>query len=160
MKNVYKTVGDITFVEIVFKKSYKRTIQIDTEDIPRFVNLRIGLNSSGKYCVVAGGQLLQRFLLNAPKDLQVDHIHGNKDDYRKSQLRLVTCLQNGQNKHGAPIHSRSGIRGVTWKQSKQKWCATVMLNGKSHHLGYYASIEEAEKACIEFRLTNIPDCFG
>ena len=46
-----------------------------------------------------------------------------------------------------PIKSNtSGVTGVTWDKSKEKWMAQIIFKGKSYHLGRYEKFEDAVKA--------------
>jgi len=101
-------------------------------------------------------QKLSRVVMNAPDGLLVDHIHHDKLDNRKTQLRIVTNAENSQNKIGAMPHSKSGIRGVCWNKQQQKWTGAVSILGKQHHMGYFLTAAEAEKACISFRAKHMP----
>ena len=50
-------------------------------------------------------------------------------------------------KSDAPQKSNtSGYRGVTWHRAKQKWVARIQFRGKTYHLGYFDSPEEASAA--------------
>ena len=40
----------------------------------------------------------------------------------------------------------SGVKGVSWTKSNQKWCAEIVFQGKKHILGYFDKIEDAAKA--------------
>lgn len=40
----------------------------------------------------------------------------------------------------------SGVRGVYWISSEQKWRAMIMCQGKTHRLGNFTKIEDAIKA--------------
>lgn len=42
--------------------------------------------------------------------------------------------------------SMSGIRGVTWDKSSNKWKATLICQGKCHYLGRFESLQEAAEA--------------
>lgn len=86
--------------------------------------------------------LLHRILLNAPKDMQVDHINGNRLDNRKSNLRLVTLEQNRMNR-GLNKNNKSGYKGVFWYKPLYKWCAYITVNTKRRHLGYFRDKKEA-----------------
>lgn len=49
----------------------------------------------------------------------------------------------------ASINSKTKVRGVYWNEEKGKYCAQIDFKKKHYNLGYYNSIEEAEKAYIE-----------
>lgn len=40
----------------------------------------------------------------------------------------------------------SGVTGVTWDKSRNKWRAQIVFQGKAHHLGRYTEKEDAIKA--------------
>lgn len=42
--------------------------------------------------------------------------------------------------------SKSGVRGVFWHNGKNKWRASICVQGKTHELGMFANIKEAIKA--------------
>lgn len=100
---------------------------------------------------------LHRFIINAPKNLEVDHINHNTLDNRKSNLRLATKAENAQNKIKAQSNNKtSGIRGVSWKKDRQKWKAYLSVNRKQIHIGYFDDIKEAEIAIKKARATYHP----
>ena len=43
-------------------------------------------------------------------------------------------------------NNTSGVPGVDWWTSKQRWRATICFQGKRHYLGSYARFEDAVKA--------------
>jgi hypothetical protein len=88
---------------------------------------------------------LHRVLMNAPNGVQVDHINRNPLDNRKANLRLATVTQNLWNQ-GVSKRNTSGTKGVAFIQQRQKWRATIMVNGKNRHLGYFARREDAAAA--------------
>lgn len=92
-----------------------------------------------------GMQTLSRFIMNAPSGVYVDHIHGDRMDNRKSQLRFCTNQQNNCNK-GKYKNNKSGFKGVFWSKSLCKWTAQICVNGKRIHLGYFADIIESASA--------------
>ena len=88
---------------------------------------------------------LHRFVMNAPDNMIVDHIHHDTTDNRKCELRLVTRSQNNMNRM-IRSDSTSGITGVTLHKRTNKWVAQLCLNDKHIHLGYFDNKEDAVKA--------------
>jgi len=41
-------------------------------------------------------------------------------------------------------NNRSGVRGVCWSRFHSKWCASIGINKKRKHLGYFKNIKCAE----------------
>lgn len=94
--------------------------------------------------------LLHRLVLNAPKDLMVDHIYHDRKDCRKQNMRLVTNQQNSMNKK---------VNGVYWCTEKNKWVGhlTLTTNGKQKKFfKYFNSFSEAK----EYRLQLEQKYFG
>ncbi|MCT8534482.1 HNH endonuclease [Glaesserella parasuis] len=75
---------------------------------------------------------------------EIDHINGQRDDNRISNLRIVSRLHNAQMRHR--VHSSSGYMGVTWHKRDKKYQASIKSKGKNIHLGYFKSAEEASNA--------------
>jgi len=60
-----------------------------------------------------------------------------------------TCVETlrAAVEHGTVFKSnRSGVRGVYWDKRNSKWTAQITFKGKTHYLGSYTSIHEAEIA--------------
>jgi hypothetical protein len=91
---------------------------------------------------------LHRLIMNPPNDMQIDHIHGETLDNRKSQLRLATSSQNSHNK-GVQANNKSGFKGVTWEKARRKWRAKIKLHNKRIDLGYFDTAEAAHAAYCE-----------
>lgn len=77
-----------------------------------------------------------------PGDLDVDHKNLNRTDNCWDNLRLLNRSQNKANNKGYKNNS-TGIKGVSWISSKNKWRVSRRLNGKYIHLGLFNSLEEA-----------------
>ena len=86
-----------------------------------------------------------------PEGLHLDHICHAHNCVNPEHLRTVTNKQNHENLKGALSRSKTGILGVSWDTSKQKWRAVVGHNYKQVHVGRFDSIEEAEAAVIAKR---------
>jgi hypothetical protein len=70
------------------------------------------------------------------------HINHKKDDNRWINLEEVTFSNNTQDK-GMRSDNTSGFKSVGWHKTNQKWYASIMVNGKRVHLGYFESPEKA-----------------
>ena len=66
---------------------------------------------------------------------EVDHINGNRDDNRFSNLRLVSGSENNKNKRKYKTN-KSGFTGVCFIKSKEKWCAQIYIDKKRIHLAH------------------------
>lgn len=86
---------------------------------------------------------LHRYIMQPPTGLVVDHINGDGLDNRRINLRVCTQKENVRNRIHGPI-SRSGFRGVFGHPSGRE--ARIKVNGKSKHLGTFATAEEAALA--------------
>jgi hypothetical protein len=73
---------------------------------------------------------------------QIDHINLNRADNRWVNLRMATRGQNTCNTRVRKV-SASRIKGVYWDKRRNKWRASVTTNGKTRHLGYRDTIDEA-----------------
>lgn len=103
--------------------------------------------------------LLHRELLGLPRrrrQPEVDHINGDGCDNRRLNMRVVTRLQQMQNRQGATSVSASGYRGVIWSKGMNKWAAQVRLNGKLEYLDYFLTAELANEAVIAWRREHMP----
>lgn len=72
-------------------------------------------------------------------DKEIDHIHHNTLDNRKSQLRVVTKSENQQNR-------QRKNHGVYYDYGREKWLAEIGVNGNKIHLGAFRNRENATKA--------------
>ena len=75
-----------------------------------------------------------------PGHLTIDHINRRPFDNKWENLRLADYSLQSLNKGNWGI---SGYKGVSFHKGKGKWVAQVRRNGKTRHLGYFATEEEA-----------------
>lgn len=76
------------------------------------------------------------------KGLEVDHINGVRDDNRWSNLRAVTRSQNKMNT-GLISANKSGVTGVYFDKSRNKWVARIQIAKKCINLGRFDKFEES-----------------
>lgn len=89
--------------------------------------------------------------------LCVDHIDGNGLNNRRSNLRIVSILDNSRNISNRSANARSGVLGVTWHKGEKKWQSRIVVNRKLIYLGCFNTIEEAAiaRARAEIRYWGI-----
>jgi hypothetical protein len=75
----------------------------------------------------------------------VDHIDGDRNNNKISNLRQATPRQNTFNV-GIRTTNNSGYRGVSWHRPLSKWRAQIHTDGRGQHLGYYDTPQEASAA--------------
>lgn len=79
----------------------------------------------------------------------IDHINGDRQDNRLSNLRVVDHATNMQNKRQAMSNNKScGLLGVTWNKQHKRWQSKLMANKKAHHIGYFDCPEAAHAAYV------------
>ena len=87
---------------------------------------------------------MHRFIMGEPEGFEVDHENRNKLDNRRSNLRIATSSQNGQNK-GISSRNTSGFKGASLTRSG-KWLAQIKCNGVHYGLGLHETPELAHAA--------------
>ena len=76
---------------------------------------------------------------------EIDHINRVKSDNRSCNLRESTRSQNLQNSQ-ISIDNLSGHKGINWEPDRNKWLVRICINGKSHHIGRFNTMEDAIRA--------------
>ena len=79
-----------------------------------------------------------------PKE-QIDHINGDKADNCIANLRLADFSKNQANSKRRSTN-RSGFKGIWFHKFSGLWAATITVNRKPIHLGYFKTPEEAHEA--------------
>lgn len=129
----------------------------DKEDYDKIKNFTWSKNSNGYIRTRFKGKQLyfHRFILNPEDKDEVDHIYHNKHDNRKVNLRIVARSQNEINK--LPTKSNnSGVRGVYYDKTRNKWAVQITKDGKTHSLGRFKNKNDA----IDTRIKKEIELFG
>ncbi len=74
--------------------------------------------------------------------IEIDHIDGNGVNNIINNLRIVTSTGNSKNTR-LRIDNKSGVTGVSWDKSRNKWTAQISIQGKQEPLGRFYSFEDA-----------------
>lgn len=83
----------------------------------------------------------------------IDHIDGNRQNNRLSNLRSVTAKQNHENR-ATSSNNTSGFPGVYWVTKRKRWKSQLMLDGRPHFLGYFENKEDARVAYFQAKVTK------
>lgn len=134
------------------------TFLMDTDDLPLLSGYH--LEDRNGYIRLSkraeGGQRVRtsyhRFIINAPDDMEVDHINRNSYDNRKANLRLCTRSQNARNRKGRK-NTSSRFKGVVFDKGhkgSKPWRAYTTIDGRRIWLGYHPTQEAAAKVYDEY----------
>ena len=95
-----------------------------------------------------GGRVLMgmhRFIMNAQKGQEVDHIDGNRLNNQRSNLRICSHSQNQMNRAMA-ANNTSGFKGVVWDKNVNKWRSEIKINKIKKCSGYFVDKKDAAVA--------------
>ena len=78
-------------------------------------------------------------------NFKIDHIDQNPANNKIENLRIATHQQQQCNKKGKK-NSSSKYKGVNWAKQQNKWRASICVNNKRMHIGYFENEIDAAKA--------------
>jgi hypothetical protein len=81
----------------------------------------------------------------------IDHINGQRDDNRIINIREVSNQQNSLNSKISK-NNTSGIKGVYWDKSRNKWVARLFVNGQCKFFKRFDDIDLAKLVIEEVRI--------
>lgn len=76
---------------------------------------------------------------------EIDHINHDKSDNRVNNLSLATHKENGRNQSLNKTNT-SGVMGVNWHKSRNRWRARIMVNQSEIYLGRFVNFIDAVAA--------------
>jgi len=79
-----------------------------------------------------------------PEGCSIDRIDNN-GNYCKNNCKWSTVYEQAINKR-VSSKNKSGVTGVCFYKSKNKWVAHITRNGIAKHLGYFSSFDDPVKA--------------
>lgn len=121
--------------------------KVDNEDFERVkdINWSVDVRKTVSYAYNSEFGYMHRYIMNALKGLEVDHINHYGLDNRKSNLRLATPSQNKSNIRKSSVK----LRGVQHLRDLNKWVASIKNNNINIYLGRFLTEEEAGRAYDE-----------
>ena len=106
--------------------------------------IRISIMFLGKRTPVSAHRLAF-YLANGYVPTYVDHENHVRDDNRSANLKEAS-LQDNQRNRKLNSNTTSGISGVYWCKTYEKWVAHTKVDGKKVFLGNYNTKEQAAYA--------------
>ncbi len=87
-------------------------------------------------------QSMDRLIMNAPEDSEVDHRDRNGLNNTRQNLRICTHSENMANR-GLFKNNTSGYSGVHYYHSKNRYVVKFKKDNIWHYVGCFKSIEDA-----------------
>lgn len=146
--NRFELRGEVAVIFIRRRRKPDLECKIDAEDLDRAMRHTWSLSGHAPYLYIRAASppiKLHRFLMNAPDDAVVDHVHGDTFDNRKSELRVTTQSINAHNR------SRRPPRNVHWHKQNKSWRVTFMIDWKRRDFGLFKSLDEAKSVASSVR---------
>lgn len=91
--------------------------------------------------VMSAARVIYKLMTDIEPEM-IDHIDGNRLNNSWVNLRNVDASANQKNMKKF-ITNKSGVTGVCWDKTKNKWKASIGHNRKSIKLGYFECINDA-----------------
>jgi len=95
--------------------------------------------------------------MSVPEGFEIDHIDRNGTNNLRTNLRLLTSLEQKFNA-SSRSNSSSLYKGVSWMKQKHKWRAQVQLDKNKVHLGYFDNEIDAALAYDHYVKEHCPPC--
>lgn len=87
--------------------------------------------------------------------MEIDHVNGNRSDNRLTNLRDVSKSANLHNQH-KPHRGKRTSQFLGVYRRRDKWQASIRVNGKSRHLGTFKTEELARSAYLSEKIKHLP----
>lgn len=88
---------------------------------------------------------LHREIIDAPKELEVDHKNGNTLDNTRNNLRTCFHFENSRNRK-LPRNNTTGAKGIWWYKKIKRWQVYIVVNYRQIYLGIFKNKTDAAQA--------------
>lgn len=136
------TQGYVAFIDEIDSDLANLKWGVTADKTKKKYAVRLSSRSTGQKTIRMHRLILERMIGRALEKYEVtDHIDSNPMNNTRSNLRIATYRQNGQN---AKVRrdSETKMKGVQIHQCG-RYYASIKANGERKHLGYYDSLEDA-----------------
>lgn len=139
---IWQTDGDVASALVG-----ETVVLVDAADVLLVSGHYWRINDNGYATALRGKLLMHRLILGLERGdpREGDHIHHNKTDNRRAELRVVTKQQN---KFNSLPKRTSGTKskGVTYSKAERGYIAQISKDGRYKRLGLFESEAEAAAA--------------
>lgn len=87
--------------------------------------------------------IMDRLIMNAPDNTEIDHIDHNGLNNRKYNLRISSVDQNSKHRKSKNKNNSSGYRNVCWDKQNKYWKIQIQIDGKNTDMGHFDDVHEA-----------------
>lgn len=150
-ENKYIILDDYVKIELYTAKGKIRGYAIiDISDIALCKQYKWYFKKNGYVLTTINNKkvYMQNVILNTNE--MVDHRNRKRNDNRRDNLRIVVSQQNSMNMSMKNTNT-SGVTGVRWDKSRNKWCANIVYKYKTHSKRFQ-SFDEAVKYRLQLEL--------
>lgn len=88
---------------------------------------------------------MHRDLIKPDKHMLIDHKDRDGLNNQRINLRVATPAQNQYNQP-LPVNNTSGFKGVCYRKDRDKWQASITINGVQKNLGLFNTAKLASNA--------------
>jgi hypothetical protein len=110
-----------------------------------YYSVSLSNNGKGDYKLIHR-LVAEHFISNPEKLEEVDHIDRDPTNFKSTNLRWVSRLDNQQNK-GKPKHNISGLKCISYALSINRWCFSKMINRSAIQIRFKTL---TETLCFKF----------
>ena len=120
-------------------------VKVDKEDLAKIETTKWVYSDTEKVIKSQKNLIRLKNLIMKEKDLWIKCLNGNEWDCRKANLEVIGRSIRSRTAN-LSVRNKSGVKGVYWSNSKQRWIATLVINGKLKYGGSWYDLPDAAEA--------------